>query len=80
MVPLETKEKWVYNLQGLTLKNVKLSLIINEKTVYKEMGEMLFTHFGISGPLVLTASSILASYDSSSKKIVHIDLKPALSD
>ncbi|MBO7374591.1 MAG: NAD(P)/FAD-dependent oxidoreductase [Lachnospiraceae bacterium] len=80
LVPLETKEKWVYNLQGLTLKNVKLSLIINEKTVYKEMGEMLFTHFGISGPLVLTASSILASYDSSSKKIVHIDLKPALSD
>lgn len=80
LVPLETKEKWVYNLQGLTLKNVKLSLIINEKTVYKEMGEMLFTHFGISGPLVLTASSILASYDSSSKKMVHIDLKPALSD
>lgn len=80
LVPLETKEKWVYNLQGLTLKNVKLSLIINEKTVYKEMGEMLFTHFGISGPLVLTASSILASYDSSSKKMVHIDLKPALTD
>ncbi|MCR4696782.1 MAG: NAD(P)/FAD-dependent oxidoreductase [Lachnospiraceae bacterium] len=80
LVPLETKEKWVYNLQGLTLKNVKLSLIINEKTMYKEMGEMLFTHFGISGPLVLTASSILASYDSSSKKMVHIDLKPALSD
>lgn len=80
LVPLETREKWVYNLQGLTLKNVKLSLIINDKTVYKEMGEMLFTHFGISGPLVLTASSILASYDSSAKKAVHIDLKPALSD
>ena len=80
LVPLETKDKWVYELQGLTLKNVKLSLIVNEKTVYKEMGEMLFTHFGISGPLVLTASSILASYDTSSKKSVHIDLKPALSD
>ena len=80
LVPLETKEKWVYDLQGLTLKNVKLTLLVNDKVEYKEQGEMLFTHFGINGPLVLTASSILASFDASSKKSVQIDLKPALSD
>ncbi|MBP5529417.1 MAG: NAD(P)/FAD-dependent oxidoreductase [Lachnospiraceae bacterium] len=80
LVPLCTKEKWVTELQGLSLKNVKLSLIIDGKVKYKEMGEMLFTHFGVSGPLVLTASSILASVKDYSEAKITIDLKPALSD
>lgn len=79
LVPLETKEKWPSELTGLSLKNVTLSLFIKDKLKYKEMGEMLFTHFGISGPLVLTSSSILACSDEKDVK-VFIDLKPALSD
>ena len=79
LVPLETRERWPAELSGLSLKNVTLSLIIKDKLKYKEMGEMLFTHFGISGPLVLTASSILASSDEKNIKVL-IDLKPALSD
>ena len=79
LVPLETKEKWPSELTGLSLKNVTLSLLIKDKLKYKEMGEMLFTHFGISGPLVLTSSSILACSDEKEVK-VFIDLKPALSD
>lgn len=80
LVPLCTKEKWVPELQGLSLKNVKLSLIIDNKVKYKEMGEMLFTHFGVSGPLVLTSSSILASERDYNEAKINIDLKPALSD
>ncbi len=79
LVPLETFEKWPMELTGLSLKNVSLSLFIKDKLKYREMGEMLFTHFGISGPLVLTASSILAKSDEKDIK-VFIDLKPALSD
>ena len=79
LVPLETYEKWPFELTGLSLKNVTLSLFIKDKLKYKEMGEMLFTHFGISGPLVLTSSSIIAGSDEKDIK-VFIDLKPALSD
>ena len=79
LVPLETYEKWPFDLTGLSLKNVSFSLLIKDKVKYKEMGEMLFTHFGISGPLVLTASSIIAKSDEKDIK-VFIDLKPALSD
>ena len=80
LVPLVTKEKWVTELQGLSLKNVRLTLLINGKVKYKEMGEMLFTHFGISGPLVLTSSSYVASADNFNDVVIEIDLKPALSD
>ena len=79
LVPLETYEKWPFELTGLSLKNVTLSLFIKDKLKYKEMGEMLFTHFGISGPLVLTASSIIAGSNEKDIKVL-IDLKPALSD
>lgn len=79
LVPLETFEKWPFELTGLSLKNVTLSLLIKDKLKYKEMGEMLFTHFGISGPLVLTSSSIIAGSDEKDIKVL-IDLKPALSD
>ena len=79
LVPLETYEKWPFELTGLSLKNITLSLFIKDKLKYKEMGEMLFTHFGISGPLVLTSSSIIAGNDEKDIKVL-IDLKPALSD
>ena len=79
LVPFTTKEEWVTQLQGLTLKNVKLSLYINDKCVYSEQGELLFTHFGISGPLALTASSYYAKADEIKSAYVYLDLKPALS-
>ncbi|ABS32432.1 BaiN/RdsA family NAD(P)/FAD-dependent oxidoreductase [Clostridium botulinum] len=76
LVPLETKEEWVKDLQGLALKNVEIKIIDSKnKTLYKNFGEMLFTHFGISGPIVLTASSVI---DRDNLK-VFINLKPALS-
>ena len=81
LVPLVTGETWVPRLQGLSLKNVELKLYSDSKCVYKEQGEMLFTHYGISGPLVLSAS---AYYDQESRKnkniTVTIDLKPALDE
>ncbi|MBR4580928.1 MAG: NAD(P)/FAD-dependent oxidoreductase [Lachnospiraceae bacterium] len=80
LVPFETKEEWVKKLQGLSLKNVKLSLVNGGKILYTEQGEMLFTHFGISGPLVLSASSIYAGLKEYKEPHVLIDLKPALTD
>ena len=87
LVPLETKEEWATKLQGLSLKNVKLTLYIDNKKTYSEQGEMLFTHFGISGPLVLSASSVYSKEianrkqkNGSGEAYVLIDLKPALSE
>ncbi len=67
------------SLQGLSLKNVNLKAIINEKQVFSMQGELLFTHFGISGPLVLTLSSLINRQDFSNIEI-FIDLKPALNE
>lgn len=82
LVPLVTDEKWVTELQGLSLKNVELKITGKKKCIYKEQGEMLFTHFGISGPLVLSASGHCSEYwqKNNEKLAVHIDLKPALSE
>lgn len=80
LVPFETKEEWVKSLQGLSLKNVKLSLVNGGKTVYTEQGEMLFTHFGVSGPLVLSASSVYAGIKEYKDPHILIDLKPALTE
>ncbi len=79
LVPLKLKEKWCQNLQGLSLKNVELSLFIDDKNIYKNFGEMMFTHFGITGPLVLKGSrSLVGKYN---KKLTgYIDLKPALTE
>ncbi len=79
LVPFETRQKWVKDCMGLSLKNVSLKLVSGKKTVYDGFGEMLFTHFGISGPLVLSAS---AYYDPEKHKDAKaiIDLKPALSE
>ena len=67
------------SLQGLSLKNVNLKAIINEKQVFSMQGELLFTHFGISGPLVLTLSSLINRQDFSNIEL-NIDLKPALNE
>ncbi len=76
LVPLETLERDCAEMMGISLKNVKLTLRQKQKILYEEQGEMLFTHFGISGPLVLSASAHLP--EQASGCTVHIDLKPAL--
>lgn len=77
LIPFTSGEQWVKELQGLSLKNVTLKAEYNGRLLYQELGEMLFTHFGISGPLVLTLSSKLKQYDFSKLKIT-VDLKPGL--
>lgn len=79
LVPLIIKESYCKDMQGLSLKNVKLTLSKNEKEIYSELGEMLFTHFGMSGPLVLSASSMMREGNPKDYRI-KIDLKPALSE
>ena len=76
LVGLETEENWPARLQGLSLRNVTLTLSHGKKKLYSELGEMLFTHFGISGPLALEASCHLP--DPSSGASLLIDLKPGL--
>ena len=78
LVPLVSPDKYCAELMGLSLRNVTLSLYDGDKLLYSEMGEMLFTHFGVSGPLVLSASSHIRSIAPNRCRI-SIDLKPALS-
>ncbi len=78
LVPLVTREPWVKELQGLTLKNVSVQAIVNNKVKAEQFGEMLFTHFGVSGPIILSISSFLKPVKAPVK--LKIDLKPALSD
>ena len=80
LIPLTSDEEWVKDLQGLSLKNVTFSLISGKKTIFSELGEMLFTHFGVSGPLVLSASSFYQKEAAKNPDIyASIDLKPGLS-
>lgn len=78
LVPFTVKESWPLSLQGLALKNVELTLQDGKKQVYNGFGEMLFTHFGISGPLILSASSYYAKKYYGKELELYIDLKPAL--
>ena len=80
LVPFEIKENFCKKMQGLSLKNIKVTVKSGKKTIYEDMGEMLFTHFGISGPLILTASTQIHKYLPQKNLTVHIDLKPALSE
>ena len=79
LVPIETEEGFCAEMMGLSLKNVGISLIDtrNGKAVFKDQGEMLFTHFGVSGPLILSASSHIREPEQGRYKI-EIDMKPAL--
>ncbi|MCL1965344.1 MAG: NAD(P)/FAD-dependent oxidoreductase [Firmicutes bacterium] len=78
LIPLTTKEAWPRALAGLSLKNVRLSARAGKKVLFDGLGEMLFTHFGVSGPLVLSMSSHILDADLSALA-VYIDMKPGLS-
>lgn len=78
LVPFALKEKAAAKMQGLSLRNAVLTVRKGQKVLFQEMGEMLFTHFGISGPLVLSASSVISGM-SIEDITISIDLKPALS-
>lgn len=81
LVPLTVMEEWCTRLQGLSLKNVAVRLEAgNRKPVYSGFGEMLFTHFGVSGPLILSASSYLKEDMYKKEPVLHIDLKPAINE
>lgn len=89
LVPLESYDKYICKcLQGLSLRNVKIELknIDNNKIIYEDFGEMLFTHFGVSGPIILSSSAHLVRYKNieellkSRKIVLKIDFKPALSE
>lgn len=80
LVPLESRDSWCAALQGLSLRNVSLTMYDGSRKVYQGFGEMLFTHFGISGPLVLSASSYYGKCKKKEEVICEIDLKPALTE
>ncbi len=79
LVPFNVKEDWIKELQGLSLKNVKVSIYNDKKLLYQDFGEMLFTHFGVSGPLILSASASIKKTFVNLPLRLGIDLKPALS-
>ena len=79
LVGLESPAQWVRALAGLSLRNVRLTLSRGKKRLYSELGEMLFTHLGVSGPLVLSASAYLTGLPAREMTLA-VDLKPGLSD
>lgn len=79
LVPLETKETFVKDFMGLSLKNIAITIYRGEKKLTSDFGELLFTHFGVSGPVILSASSMIARELLKSPLQLSIDLKPALS-
>ena len=78
LVPMEMKEPWVRDLQGLSLRNVRMSVTRGKKKLYEDFGEMLFTHFGVSGPMILSASASIKQSLIKQPLDMYIDLKPAL--
>ena len=80
LVPLVCSEEWAKELQGLALKNIEIQVKDGKKVLYREFGEMLFTHFGVSGPVVLSASSRIAAALEKKPLTMLIDLKPALTE
>ncbi|MCI7796652.1 MAG: NAD(P)/FAD-dependent oxidoreductase [Lachnospiraceae bacterium] len=79
LVPFVCAEEDVRSLQGLSLRNIEVTVYNGKKVLWKEFGEMLFTHFGVSGPVVLSASSYAAKAIRKNPLVMDIDLKPALS-
>lgn len=77
LVPLQERGDSCAGMQGLSLRNVRLTAYENQKRIFEEQGELLFTHFGLSGPLVLSASAHMRHFDKKQYR-VEIDLKPAL--
>lgn len=79
LVPLVASDGWCKDLQGLSLKNTGLKMYSAGKLIYEDFGEMMFTHFGITGPMILSASSYYYKRKSDDV-IIHLDLKPALTE
>lgn len=85
LVPMVAEESWVAELQGVSLRNVAAVIREGRKKLFEDFGEMLFTHYGVSGPLMLSASSIIGKKfqgekPDGKKLLLEIDLKPALSE
>ena len=78
LVPMEVKEWYAKELMGLCLRNIGITITDGSKKLYQDFGEMLFTHYGVSGPVILSASSITGSRLKEKELTLHIDLKPAL--
>ena len=80
LVPMEVKEWYAKQLQGLSLRNVCIRVTDGKRKLYEEFGEMLFTHYGVTGPVILSASSIVGKRLKEKELTLHIDLKPALTE
>ena len=80
LVPMEVKEWYAKELQGLSLKNIEIHITDGKKKLYDGFGEMLFTHYGVTGPVILSASSIVGKTLEKKELVLHIDLKPALTE
>ena len=80
LVPMETAEDWAARLQGLSLRNVEVTILDGKKELYREFGEMMFTHYGVTGPLILTASSVVQKKLAAHPLTLRINLKPALTE
>ncbi len=80
LVPFNIREGFAKELQGLSLRNVSIRILDGKKVLFEDFGELLFTHFGVSGPLVLTASSICARQVREKELKLLLDLKPALTE
>ena len=79
LVPLKTKEDYIPRLQGLSLKNTELTIKSGKKVLFQDFGEMMFTHFGVTGPMILSASSHIGKQLQKSGELnAYLDLKPAL--
>lgn len=80
LVPFNIKESFIKELQGLSLKNIRIKITSKNKSIYEDFGEMLFTHFGVSGPVILSASSYVIPYMKNKDIKLSVDLKPALTE
>lgn len=80
LVPMEVRQWYAKELQGLSLRNIEICITDGKKKLYEEFGEMLFTHYGVTGPVILSASSVVGRTLRKKELTLHIDLKPALSE
>lgn len=80
LVPFNIREEWVKDLQGLSLKNSAVTIYDEKKKLYSDFGEMLFTHFGVSGPMILSASGNIKAAEFAKPLKLVIDLKPAMTE
>jgi hypothetical protein len=80
LVPMNTADGWAQQMQGLSLKNVEVTILDGKKELYREFGEMMFTHFGVTGPLILTASTVVQKRLREHPLQMYINLKPALNE